>query len=86
VKIAVTQVVADRESLHVLSFAVGHHFIDQALLKAQGAWNKFGWPVLPPLGNGSARETGRSMSQWNEQDVNKCVEEVRAAGVMWMLS
>jgi RHS repeat-associated protein len=91
-----------------MSVAYGHHFVDQALVRAKGAWHSLsgrffrGWrtgPLQNPglhqgfstahrLNSAQVRdiiekvetETGRAMSQWTQQDVEKAVEEVRSAG------
>jgi hypothetical protein len=90
------------------AIAVGHHFVDQALIAAKGAWESGAgrffrrWTTgrlqFPGLHTGYSAEhrlnsaqikeiiegveqqTGRSMSQWNSEDIEKAVEEVRSAG------
>jgi RHS repeat-associated protein len=87
--------------------AGGHHFVDQSLVRAKGAWNSLSgqffrrWSTgkldVPGLHKGYTtahrlnsqqirkiiedveQETGRSMSKWNEADIQKAVDEVQAA-------
>jgi len=103
-------VTADPEGeLPLLSLgrAMGHHFVDQSLIKSKDAWDSLAgnffrrWATGPLSNPGAHRgfsaahrlnsaqirsivekveqETGRSMGQWTEADVEKCVEEVRSA-------
>ena len=94
--------------LLALGMAFGHHFVDQSLVRAKGAWDSLsgqffqrwrtgplqnpglhkGFTTAHRLNSAQIRDivakveqqSGRAMAQWNEEDINKAVDEVRSAG------
>jgi RHS repeat-associated protein len=94
--------------LLALGMAFGHHFVDQSLVRAKGAWDSLsgqffqrwrtgplqnpglhkGFTTAHRLNSAQIRDivakveqqSGRAMAQWNEEDINKAVDEVRGAG------
>ena len=73
----------DGPSLITMSVAVGHHFVDQAIIKAEGAWNSLAgrffrrWTTGGPLKTPGVHTGYPEAARLNTQQIQKIVNDVK---------
>jgi hypothetical protein len=87
-RMAITVVTAGQcyVDLPLLSVAVGHHFVDQAITKAQGAWNSVAgqffrrWTTGGPLKNPGVHTGDPKAARLNTQQIQVIVDKYKELG------